>query len=162
MVSKRTSLPVPGAKHKKVKKRVYVEKHVYHHRPKKHRHGGHYGHRHGHGHHHGKGHGHRKRHDDRDWALFAILALQIVDVLNESQRHSYLQAQQRATQAPLGETIRWNDGSASGRLVPLRDGSDSAGRYCREFQQEITVGNQRRSGYGVACRQPDGAWELLS
>lgn len=140
-------------KHKKAKKKVYVEKHVYHHYPKR------YGHA-GHGHH-GK-HAHGRRHDDRDWAIFAILALQIVDVLNESQRHSYALAQQRATVAPLGESIRWNDGSARGQVIAVRDGQDSGGRYCREFQQEVVIGNQRRAGYGIACRQPDGAWEIVS
>ena len=35
------------------------------------------------------------------------------------------------------------------------------GRYCREFQQTITVGGQSPQGYGPACRQPDGSWEII-
>ena len=35
------------------------------------------------------------------------------------------------------------------------------GRYCREFIQEIRVGNQVQQGYGTACRQPDGSWEMI-
>ena len=35
------------------------------------------------------------------------------------------------------------------------------GRYCREFQQTITVGGQSQQGYGTACRQPDGSWEMI-
>ncbi|MEQ8354145.1 MAG: hypothetical protein RH942_01295 [Kiloniellaceae bacterium] len=105
--------------------------------------------------------GYRDRRDD-DWAIYAILALQIVDVLNESQRDSYAWAQQRAVSAPIGETIRWNDGGAYGSVVPTREGSDGSGRYCREFQQEVIVGNRNQSGYGVACRQPDGAWQIVS
>lgn len=103
-----------------------------------------------------------RRHRDDDWALYAILALQIVDVLNESQRDHVVWAQQRAYSAPLGDTIQWNDGGASGAVVPTREGRDTAGRYCREFQQQIVVGQRSQSGYGVACRQPDGAWEIVS
>ncbi len=152
-------------KRKKAKKKVYVEKHVYHHYPKKHRHKKKHYHRHGgHHHHHYHKHGHKKRYrdDDRDWAIFAILALQIVDVLNDSQRHSYALAQQKATVAPLGDSIRWHDGRASGQVIPVREGSDPNGNYCREFQQEVIVGNQRQAGYDVACLKPDGSWEIVS
>ncbi|WP_193370859.1 hypothetical protein [Pelagibius marinus] len=158
-------------------------KHMKHHRAKRHdrrvvwhsgRHWvppGHRKHRHKavvHKHHHDYqrgGHKHRhgyRRHRDDDWALYAILALQIVDVLNESQRDHVVWAQRRAYSVPLGDTIQWNDGGASGSVVPTRDGRDAAGRYCREFQQQIVIGQRRQSGYGVACRQPDGAWEVIS
>jgi len=126
------------------------------------------GHRKGHRkvvvhHHHGHGHKHHRsyRRDD-DWAIYAILALQIVDVMNESQRGHYAWAQQQAYAAPIGETIQWNDGGAYGSVIPVREGSDTAGRYCREFQQEVIVGNRREAGYGIACRQPDGAWQIVS
>ena len=111
------------------------------------------------------GHKHRhdyRRHRDDNWALYAILALQIVDVLNESQRDHVVWAQERAYNAPLGDTIQWNDGGASGNVIPTREGRDTDGRYCREFQQQIVVGQRSQSGYGVACRQPDGAWEIIS
>lgn len=117
-------------------------------------------------HRHHRGHKHHDRYrshrGDDDWALYAVLALQIVDVLNESQRDHAAWAQQRAYRAPLGDTIQWNDAGASGSIVPVRDGRDTAGRYCREFQQRITVGARSQSGYGVACRQADGAWEIVS
>ena len=106
-------------------------------------------------------HAYRQRGHD-DWALYAILALQIVDALNESQRDSYARARERAATAPLGDTIRWHEGAARGSVIPTRDGDDAAGRYCREFRQEVIVGNRRQSGYGMACRQPDGDWEVVS
>ncbi|MEO3429670.1 hypothetical protein AAFN88_12470 [Pelagibius sp. CAU 1746] len=156
-------------------------KHRKHHRAKRHGHRviwhgdrhweprGHRKHRHRvvvHKHHHeyrrGSHHHRRYRDRDDDWAIYAILALQIVDVLNDSQRDHAIWAQRRAYSAPLGETIQWNDGAASGRIVPTREGQDTAGRYCREFQQQIVVGQRSQSGYGVACRQPDGAWEIVS
>jgi surface antigen len=35
------------------------------------------------------------------------------------------------------------------------------GRYCREYQQAVTVGGQKRGSYGTACMQPDGDWEIV-
>ena len=111
------------------------------------------------------GHGGHKsywRRQDDDWALYAILALQIAEALNDNQRQHHLSAQRRAVSAPLGDSIRWNDGGAGGSVSVTREGDDGGGNYCREFQQEIFVGNRRQSGYGVACQQPDGAWEIVS
>lgn len=116
-------------------------------------------HRHYHGYKHGHGY---RRHRDDGQALYAILALQIVNLLNDSQRNHVVWSQRRAYSAPIGETIQWHDGDAYGRVVPTRDGRDTVGRYCREFQQQIVVGQRSQSGYGVACRQPDGAWEIVS
>ncbi len=125
-----------------------------------HRHHRHHGYRSGPARWHGDSYG--RRHRDDDWVLYTVLALQIVDVLNESQRQSYAWAQHGAATAPIGEKIRWDDGGAHGSVVATREGNDTSGRYCREFQQDIYVGNERQSGYGVACRQPDGAWEIVS
>ena len=111
-------------------------------------------------------HHHRHTYDhsrgrDND-LLYAVLALQIVDLMNDNQRDNYAWAQDRAVTAPLGETIQWNDGNARGTVTTTRDGTDSGGRYCREFQHDITVGNQTEQGYGIACRQPDGSWQIVS
>src|SRR3546814_6433060 len=107
-------------------------------------------------------HRHYRQSSHDNWALYAILALQLVDRLNESQQQSYVWAQQRAVAVPIGESIQWGDSGVYGRITPIRDGADGSGRYCREFQPQITVGDRLQSGYGIACRQPDGAWEIVS
>jgi len=104
----------------------------------------------------------RYRRDRDDWAVYAILALQLVEVLNSQQQQSYAWATQQAASAPLGDSIQWHDSGAYGSVTPVRDGADGSGRYCREFQHQIVVGNRQQSGYGIACRQPDGAWEIVS
>jgi hypothetical protein len=121
-------------------------------------------HVHVHKHRHKQVHRHHvyKKRDRDDWAIYAILALQVVELLNDNQRNGYAWAHERAVAAPLGDSIRWNDGSAYGSVTAVRDGRDSGGRYCREFQHEIVVGNRQQSGYGTACRQPDGDWEIVS
>lgn len=35
------------------------------------------------------------------------------------------------------------------------------GRYCREYQAPVTVGNRTQGSYGTACMQPDGSWEVV-
>lgn len=32
--------------------------------------------------------------------------------------------------------------------------------YCREYTKAVMVGGQMQPGYGLACLQPDGAWEM--
>lgn len=73
-------------------------------------------------------------------------------------------ANHEAHSAPIGEEISWNNPETgnSGAVTAVRDGSDSSGRYCREYQQTIYVGGQQETGYGIACEQPDGSWEIVS
>ncbi|MFW2439614.1 MAG: RT0821/Lpp0805 family surface protein [Arenicellales bacterium] len=96
------------------------------------------------------------------WLAFTAITLRVLDNLNENQQRAHEAAQIRATTAPVGETVIWNQGGASGSVTATRDGTSTSGRYCREFQQEVTVGNKREQAYGVACRQPDGSWEIVS
>ncbi len=73
-------------------------------------------------------------------------------------------ANERALDAPLGETISWNNPESGnyGTITPTREGTHKpTGRYCREYQQTIVVGGQEESAYGTACRQPDGSWEIV-
>lgn len=114
------------------------------------------------------GHWHRgygfHRHDRHAWRWlsFTTITVRLTDRLSEHQRRTHEAAQVRATTAPVGETILWRDGSAQGSVVAVREGTSNLGRYCREFQQTITVGSRTEHGYGTACRRPDGAWEVVS
>ena len=73
-------------------------------------------------------------------------------------------AQSKALKAPVGETIQWENPKSSNRgtVTPTRQGRSSSGDYCREFQQTITVDGQQQSGYGTACRKPDGSWQIVN
>jgi hypothetical protein len=100
--------------------------------------------------------------DAYPWLAFTAITLKVLDNINEDQQRKHEQAQIAATSAPIGETIVWSDGSASGSVTATREGTTTSGRYCREFQHEVTVGGRRERAYGVACRQPDGSWEIVS
>ncbi len=109
-------------------------------------------------------HGYGRYHQDHDayrWLAFTAITLVLLDHLSESQQRAHESAQIQATTAPIGQTIIWNEGGATGNVVATRDGTDSAGNYCREFQKTVTVGGRTEQAYGTACQKPDGAWQMV-
>lgn len=80
--------------------------------------------------------------------------------------HTYAnQASQRAFEtAPSGQAITWNnpDSGHYGSVTPMRTYEQAPGQYCREYQQTVTVGGERQSSYGTACRMPDGSWKVVN
>ena len=57
------------------------------------------------------------------------------------------------------------DSGNRGTITPRRTYRVQRGsttRYCREFQQTITVGGKTERAYGRACRQPDGSWRIVN
>jgi surface antigen len=65
--------------------------------------------------------------------------------------------------APVGHPGQWRnpDSGNYGTITPTRT-YEQAGRYCREYEQTINVGGRAERGYGTACRQPDGSWQIVS
>ncbi len=63
---------------------------------------------------------------------------------------------------PSGTSVAWNnpDSGNSGTVTPTRTFQTTDGRYCREFQQNVTVAGKTESGHGTACRRDDGSWEI--
>jgi hypothetical protein len=109
--------------------------------------------------------GYGRIHLDNDafkWLAFTAITLKLLDNLNEQQQREHEAAQIRATTAPIGERIIWNDGNASGSVTAVREGTSTAGRYCREFVQQVTIGGRHEQAYGTACRRQDGSWEVIS
>jgi len=47
-------------------------------------------------------------------------------------------------------------------MTPTRTYQTASGSYCREFTQTIVVGGRTEEGYGTACRQPDGSWQIVN
>jgi surface antigen len=93
----------------------------------------------------------------------AFLGSEIGKSLDKADRLYAQRAQEKAYQAPIGETIAWNnpDSGNSGTFTPTRDGKNTAtGEYCREYQTTVNVGGKTESAYGTACRQPDGSWRI--
>ncbi len=94
----------------------------------------------------------------------ALVGSEIGRSMDKVDRMKANQAINTAHQAPLGETITWDNPNTGnyGTVTPIRDGTSSSGNYCREFQQTVTIGGKTESAYGTACRQPDGSWQIVN
>ncbi len=65
--------------------------------------------------------------------------------------------------APNNAVGQWQNPNTgnSGTVVPTQTYTASNGAPCREFIQTIYVGGYPEEGYGTACRQPDGSWQIV-
>lgn len=93
----------------------------------------------------------------------ALVGSEIGRTMDEADRRRAQQAYTQATTAPVGETITWQNPNSGnyGSVTPTREGTKTTtGEYCREYQQTVVIGGKTESAYGVACRQPDGSWEV--
>ena len=95
--------------------------------------------------------------------LGALVGSNIGRTMDEVDRLKAHQAYERAAQAPIGETITWDNPNTqhSGSVTAVREGTSTSGRYCREFQQTVNIGGRSQQAYGTACRQPDGSWQMV-
>jgi surface antigen len=96
--------------------------------------------------------------------LGALLGHEIGAGLTQGDLACADQAVYGAQTVPVGQQISWNNPQSgnSGYVVPVRDGYEqTSGRYCREYQTVVTVGGRQQSGYGTACYQPDGSWQVI-
>jgi surface antigen len=96
--------------------------------------------------------------------LGGLLGSNIGASLDKADMAYAQQAAGRANTAPIGQAISWNNPQTGnyGSYTPVRDGRDNSGRYCREYQQTITVGGRKETAYGTACQSPNGDWEIIN
>lgn len=97
--------------------------------------------------------------------LGSLLGGNIGKSLDNADRIAMRQTTQRTLEtSPAGKTVRWKnpDSGHSGTVTPQLAKKNTAGQYCREYQQTITVNGKTEAAYGRACRQPDGSWKIVS
>ncbi|MDD3447910.1 MAG: RT0821/Lpp0805 family surface protein [Gammaproteobacteria bacterium] len=60
-----------------------------------------------------------------------------------------------------GTPVSWSARTpgATFTVTPLRTYRDDAGRYCREYRQELVDGDAREVSYGLSCRTGEARWE---
>jgi surface antigen len=95
--------------------------------------------------------------------LGAYLGSSIGESLDAADQTRHNQAYNQAQTAPLNQPVVWNNpnNNTSGSVTATRDGTNSSGAYCREFEQTITVDGKTETRKGTACQQPDGSWKVL-
>jgi len=95
--------------------------------------------------------------------LGAFVGHEVGQSLDRADAVAAGRAERTAYQAPLGQAITWSntENGHSGTIMPIREGQDSAGNTCREFQQSVVIDGKVEQANGTACRQPDGVWKVL-
>jgi surface antigen len=96
--------------------------------------------------------------------LGAFIGHEVGTSLDRADQVAATRAESKAYQAPIGHSVTWNnpDSGHAGTITPVREGTDSSGRYCREFQQQVVIDGRTQSAHGTACREPDGSWRVIS
>jgi len=67
-------------------------------------------------------------------------------------------------QAQDNQPVVWRnpDAGTNYKVIPTNTYEANDGRYCREYTAEAVVGGRVQNTYGMACRQPDGSWQLMN
>lgn len=82
--------------------------------------------------------------------------------LSNSDRRAALQAEYRALEyTPAGNAVEWAGSNGNGSVTaaqPYRVGSQD----CRQYTHAVTVGGQKQTARGTACRNPNGSWTPLT
>ena len=91
-------------------------------------------------------------------ALLGAIIGQSIDRQDESCAYQALEYAQPNTQVAWANP----DDNYAYTVTPGAVTQQGNGRYCREYQAQVLVGDQLQSGYGTACRQPDGSWQVMN
>lgn len=96
--------------------------------------------------------------------LGAAIGSSIGASLDKADMQYYNSASQNALEnGQPGQSMPWKNPQSGnyGSVTPSNYYQNSSGQYCREYTQTITVGGKTEKGYGTACRQPDGSWQVV-
>lgn len=94
----------------------------------------------------------------------AVVCGQDVSTLSESEQQAMSDTVQYALENnKSNQSADWvnPDTGRSGGVAPMKTFSNAQGQPCREFISTIIIGGQEQQGYGTACRQPDGTWQIV-
>lgn len=66
--------------------------------------------------------------------------------------------------APDGRQVAWADpnGGARYQVTPDTPYRNTQGQYCRKYLTNAIIDGQNRQIHGTACRQPNGAWQMVN
>lgn len=86
------------------------------------------------------------------------------DGLDAAEQQAATDTMQHALEYnPTNQASDWvnPDTDRSGTVAPVKTFENAQGQPCREFITTITIGGRQEQGYGTACRQPDGSWQIV-
>jgi len=79
--------------------------------------------------------------------------------LDEQDRIAAMEAQDLAFES--GKRRPWRGQRAYGYIEPGAEFDDTRG-HCRNYTHRIYIDGRPRAAQGVACRGPDGVWQIVS
>jgi surface antigen len=93
-----------------------------------------------------------------------VLAEENIELGGAEQQAMADTLQHALEENPTNQSSAWvnPDTGRSGTSVPIKTFQNSSGQPCREFISTITIAGREEQGYGTACRQPDGSWQLAA
>jgi len=97
--------------------------------------------------------------------LGGLIGTEVGKSLDRADRaYMHRATQQSMESKQIGKSSTWinPDNQHSGTVTPTRTYRRDDGRFCREFQQTVTIGGRTEQAYGKACRQSDGSWKIVS
>jgi surface antigen len=109
-------------------------------------------------------------HGSKNKGAYTVLGAFIGGVMGQNIGSQLDELDRQMAQSAYNRALEYNrtdrsttwvnpDSGNSGSVTPTRT-YKLAGKYCREYTQEITIDGQKQTAYGTACRQPDGSWKL--
>ncbi len=63
-----------------------------------------------------------------------------------------------------GRRVAWTDpnGGARYQITPDRPYQNQQGQYCRKYLTDAVIDGRNQQVSGLACRQPNGAWQMVN
>ena len=95
----------------------------------------------------------------------ALVGGAIGNRLDQKDKQMAAEAAQRAFEVnQAGQPSVWNnpDTGNHGQITPTHTYQLATGQYCREYRQDVWIGNDKQQTSGTACRQADGSWQIQS
>jgi surface antigen len=82
---------------------------------------------------------------------------------DEDRRRAYAAQMQALETGPSGAPVAWRnpDSGRYGNVVPGPVYQENGGP-CREYSHTVYIAGQPQTRRGTACRNPDGAWTIVS
>ena len=73
-----------------------------------------------------------------------------------------LKSQRALEQNRDHQTTQWHNPNTGADIstTPINTYQSASGQDCREYQTEILINGRKENGYGTACRQSDGSWQI--
>jgi surface antigen len=92
----------------------------------------------------------------------AFVGRSIGQSLDNADKLMMERAESQAHSAPVGQTIAWRNPQSghAGTITPVRDGYDTAGSYCRQYQQTVMIDGRQEMATGTVCKDSAGRWVM--